>query len=256
MNIVIGPVLKHPGGYGFDVWTAAKGLTRGYPYCRIEDALLRVEGRDQGIGTGSRPGRDGLPNPRRVHRELHRLRDARRRLTGLVGSSLTPETDVVSVADRQIVGKVTQARPFGRNVAVTPKRFSGVVRPERYRQDPSLRPAAAFHTVKDARHWHPRGRGGADRPHADDASGVARPPVNAVFILWLRQLKLLFRSRARMPHRRDPARNRRLGILEDRGVAVGGAAANASEAPTGAAVPVADGPASHSTGAPWLAFRQ
>jgi hypothetical protein len=26
--------------------------------------ILRVEGRDQGIGTGSRPGRDGLPNPR------------------------------------------------------------------------------------------------------------------------------------------------------------------------------------------------
>ena len=38
MDIVIGPVLKRPGGYGFDVWTAAKGLTRGYPYCRIEDA--------------------------------------------------------------------------------------------------------------------------------------------------------------------------------------------------------------------------
>ena len=27
---------------------------------------------------------------------------------------------------------------------------------------------------------------------------MARPPVNAVFILWLRQLKLYFRSRARM----------------------------------------------------------
>ena len=38
MHIVIGPVLKRPSGYGFDVWTAAKGLTRGYPYCRIEDA--------------------------------------------------------------------------------------------------------------------------------------------------------------------------------------------------------------------------
>jgi hypothetical protein len=45
MNIVIGPVLKHPGGYGFDGWTAAKGLTRGYPYRRIEDAYYawRVE---------------------------------------------------------------------------------------------------------------------------------------------------------------------------------------------------------------------
>jgi hypothetical protein len=27
MDIVIGPVLKHLGGYRFDVWTAAKGLT-------------------------------------------------------------------------------------------------------------------------------------------------------------------------------------------------------------------------------------
>jgi hypothetical protein len=78
--------------------------------------------------------------------------------------------------------------------------------------------------------------------------------VNAVFILWLRQLKLLFRSRARMRHRRDPARDRRLAILEDRGVAVGGAAANAGEAPTGAAVPMADGPASHPNGALSLAL--
>ena len=38
MDIVIGPVLKRPGGYGFDVWTAAKGLTSGYPYRRIDDA--------------------------------------------------------------------------------------------------------------------------------------------------------------------------------------------------------------------------
>ena len=48
------------------------------------------------------------------------MRDARRRLTGLVGSSLTPETDVVSVADRQIVGKVTQASPFCPNIAAIP----------------------------------------------------------------------------------------------------------------------------------------
>jgi hypothetical protein len=38
MDVVIGPVLKRPGGYGFDVWTVAKGMTRGYPYRRIEDA--------------------------------------------------------------------------------------------------------------------------------------------------------------------------------------------------------------------------
>lgn len=29
---------KRPHGYGFDVWTVAKGVARGYPYRRIEDA--------------------------------------------------------------------------------------------------------------------------------------------------------------------------------------------------------------------------
>jgi hypothetical protein len=38
MGIVIGPVLKRADGYGFDSWTAGKGVTRGYPYHRIEDA--------------------------------------------------------------------------------------------------------------------------------------------------------------------------------------------------------------------------
>ena len=38
MGIVIGPVLRRADGYGFDVWTAGKGVTRGYPYRRIEDA--------------------------------------------------------------------------------------------------------------------------------------------------------------------------------------------------------------------------
>ena len=27
-----------PDGYGFDTWTAGKGVIRGYPYRRIEDA--------------------------------------------------------------------------------------------------------------------------------------------------------------------------------------------------------------------------
>jgi ABC-2 type transport system permease protein len=45
---------------------------------------------------------------------------------------------------------------------------------------------------------HPRGRGHTRRSHAHDAPGVARSPVNAVYILWLRQLKRYFRSRARM----------------------------------------------------------
>jgi hypothetical protein len=38
MGIVIGPVLRRADGYEFDTWTAGKGVTRGYPYRRIEDA--------------------------------------------------------------------------------------------------------------------------------------------------------------------------------------------------------------------------
>ena len=39
---------------------------------------------------------------------------------GYVCSSFTPETDVITVADHQIVGKVTQASPFCPNIAATP----------------------------------------------------------------------------------------------------------------------------------------
>ena len=39
MQIVLGPVLTtRKGGYAFDCWTPEKGLSRGYAYCRIEDA--------------------------------------------------------------------------------------------------------------------------------------------------------------------------------------------------------------------------
>jgi hypothetical protein len=38
MGIIIGPVLMRADGYRFDTWTAGKGVTRGYPYRRIEDA--------------------------------------------------------------------------------------------------------------------------------------------------------------------------------------------------------------------------
>jgi hypothetical protein len=86
MGTVIGPVLRRADGYSFDTWTAGKGVTRGYPYRRIEDAL-RAECRDQGVCAGSRPGRDRVPDPRRVHREIHRVRDACRRLTRLARQS-------------------------------------------------------------------------------------------------------------------------------------------------------------------------
>ena len=39
---------------------------------------------------------------------------------GYVCSSFNPETDVVTVADHQIVGRITQASPFCPNIAVTP----------------------------------------------------------------------------------------------------------------------------------------
>ena len=38
MGIVIGPILRRADGYGFDTWTAGKGVSAGYPYRRIEDA--------------------------------------------------------------------------------------------------------------------------------------------------------------------------------------------------------------------------
>jgi hypothetical protein len=38
MGTVIGPVLRGADAYRFDTWTAGKGVTRGYPYRRIEDA--------------------------------------------------------------------------------------------------------------------------------------------------------------------------------------------------------------------------
>lgn len=38
MSVVIGPVLRHPDAYSFDTWTAGKGVTRSYPYHRIDQA--------------------------------------------------------------------------------------------------------------------------------------------------------------------------------------------------------------------------
>ena len=38
MNIVIGPVLRRAEGYAFDTWIAGEGVTRSYPYHRVEQA--------------------------------------------------------------------------------------------------------------------------------------------------------------------------------------------------------------------------
>jgi hypothetical protein len=38
MHALIGPILLKEGCYAFDLWTPQEGLSRGYPYRRIEDA--------------------------------------------------------------------------------------------------------------------------------------------------------------------------------------------------------------------------
>ena len=38
MNIVIGPVLSRADGYAYDTWAAGMGVTRSYPYRRIDQA--------------------------------------------------------------------------------------------------------------------------------------------------------------------------------------------------------------------------
>ena len=38
MHALIGPILLHEGCYAFDLWTPQEGLSRGYPYRRLEDA--------------------------------------------------------------------------------------------------------------------------------------------------------------------------------------------------------------------------
>jgi hypothetical protein len=38
MQAVVGPILIKQGCYAFDLWTPEEGLSRGYPYRRVEDA--------------------------------------------------------------------------------------------------------------------------------------------------------------------------------------------------------------------------
>jgi hypothetical protein len=38
MHAVVGPILMKEGYYAFDLWTPEEGLSRGYPYRRVEDA--------------------------------------------------------------------------------------------------------------------------------------------------------------------------------------------------------------------------
>ena len=71
MNLVIGPVLRRADGYAFDTWTAGKGVTRSYPYHRVEQAYYARKAEIKASAQG-RAGRGRLPDLGRVHREAHR----------------------------------------------------------------------------------------------------------------------------------------------------------------------------------------
>jgi hypothetical protein len=55
MGIVIGPVLRRADGYRFDTWTSGKGVTRGYPYRRIEDAYYARNAEIKAFAQGRAP---------------------------------------------------------------------------------------------------------------------------------------------------------------------------------------------------------
>ena len=53
MGVIVGPVMRCADGYRFETWTASKGVTRGYSYHQIEDALYA---RNSEIRTSARGG--------------------------------------------------------------------------------------------------------------------------------------------------------------------------------------------------------
>ncbi len=62
MRIVIGPVLRRADGYGFDTWTAGKGVSAGYSYRRIEDALYARNAEISASAQGCSPPPDRRPH--------------------------------------------------------------------------------------------------------------------------------------------------------------------------------------------------
>ena len=72
---------------------------------------------------------------------------------GYVCSSFTPETDVITVADHKIVGKVAQASPFCPNIAATPdgSQVWFTLKDTGKTQVFDARPP--FTLLEDARHW-------------------------------------------------------------------------------------------------------
>ncbi|HVJ52854.1 MAG TPA: hypothetical protein VM689_10350 [Aliidongia sp.] len=57
MPVVLGPVIKKEGGYGFDIWVADKGLSYGFPYRRLEDAYYARKAR---IGESVQQGAESI----------------------------------------------------------------------------------------------------------------------------------------------------------------------------------------------------
>ena len=55
MNVVFGPVLSGADGYAFDTWIAGKGLTRSYPYHRVEHAYYARNAEIKASGKGPAP---------------------------------------------------------------------------------------------------------------------------------------------------------------------------------------------------------
>ena len=55
MNVVFGPVLSRADGYAFDTWTAGKGVTRSYPYHRVEHAYYARNAEIKASGKGPAP---------------------------------------------------------------------------------------------------------------------------------------------------------------------------------------------------------
>jgi hypothetical protein len=57
MPVILGPVVKKEGGYGFDTWMAEQGLSRGFCYRRLEDAYYALNAR---IGEGMQNGAESV----------------------------------------------------------------------------------------------------------------------------------------------------------------------------------------------------
>jgi hypothetical protein len=90
MHALVGPIILKEGGYAFDLWTPQAGLSRGYPYRRIEDANYA----------------------RNVE-----IRSRRRERSGLAIDCSTLDEFTLAIADREVTFRALvsnlEARPVG-----------------------------------------------------------------------------------------------------------------------------------------------